>query len=187
MSSSRIIIALTVFATFVFNASSEVSVMVFSKDEALHEKNISKPRIFIKNTGTEPIRNFYYLYFFTVENGKTPVIEDYYTPNESVSLEYLGYNRYAVRYDYHGVTLYPGQVLPDPNGNVIGIHYPNWEPFCKEDDKSFNFSSELVPNREIAVFSEDGYRIDKRTSHHRRGKRINRHENSINIDIDVYQ
>jgi len=140
----------------------QVSVTAFSKEDALHEKNISKPRIFIKNTGTVPVSDFYCLYFFTAENGKTPVIEDYYTPYEYVSLKYLGNNRYAVRYDFKGVTLMPGQIFPDPNGNAIGIHYPGWEPLCKQNDESQNFSSDFVPNQNIAVFSSNGVKIKQR-------------------------
>jgi hypothetical protein len=153
-------LALSTIVFFSFSSVAQISVMAFSKDEGLNEKNISKPRIFIENTGSVPISDFYYYYYFTTEDGYTPVLENYYTPNQRVSLEYLGHNRYAIRYDCSGVTLYPGAVFPDPNGNVVGIHYQGWEPLSKCNDRSFNYSSDFSPNGNIAVFTADGYQIN---------------------------
>ena len=66
-------------------------VKVFSYDEALSQNDCSKPRTLITNySSTQSISNFYYYYYFTVENGKSPVLEDYYTPNSVVSLESTG-------------------------------------------------------------------------------------------------
>ena len=48
-----------------------VSVKVFSRDEALRELNISKPRIYIQNTGTEPVSGICYYYYFQTENGNS--------------------------------------------------------------------------------------------------------------------
>lgn len=189
MSTPKITLISMFLIMFVFNANSEVSVMVYSKDEGLHENNISKPRLIIENTGTEPVSDFYCLYYFTAENENTPVVEDYYTPDGSVSLHYLGHNRYAVRYDFHGVTLQPGEIYPDPNGNVIGIHYSNWEPLCKSNDKSFNFSSDFAPNRNIAVFCrDDRVSCEHRVYHKRTARKVYRkkpREVSIKVDIDM--
>jgi hypothetical protein len=151
--------AIVLIFSLIYSASSEMSVTVYSKDEGLHERNLSKPRIFIENTGTVPISDFYYLYYFTAEDGKTPVLDDYYTPNESVSLLCLGHNRYAVQYDFTGVSLYPGQIHPNTSGNVIGIHYQNWEPFWKRNDVSFVFSDQFTQNNNIEVFSAQGQLI----------------------------
>jgi hypothetical protein len=161
--------------------------MAFSKDEGLHEKNISKPRIIIENTGSVPISDFYYYYYFTSENGYTPILENYYTPNQRVSLEYLGHNRYAVRYDCSGVTLYPGAVFPDPNGNVVGLHYPGWEPLSKCNDRSCNFSSDFTPNGNITVFSADGYPISGQGYCEQKVHKIYNaipEQASVRIDID---
>lgn len=177
------------FISLVQNVSSEVSVMVYSKDEGLHEHNISKPRIVIENTGTEPVSDFYCLYYFTTENGKLPVIEDYYTPNGSVSLLHMGHNKYAVRYDFSGVTLYPGETFPSSDGNVIGIHYPNWEPLCKENDLSCSLSSDFVPNHNIPVIFNNERVYCERQIHHKHTKKKvppkRASQVSINVDIDL--
>lgn len=181
----------TVVAMFFFNVSAEVSVMVYSKDEGLAEKTISKPRIFIENTGTEPVSDFSCLYYFTAENGNVPVIEDYYTPNESVSLQYLGHGRYAVRYDFYGVTLQPGEIFPNESGNVIGIHYQNWEPLCKGNDESFNFSGDFAPNWNIPVFYSEGrvscgYEDYNKHERHKACRKEPR-QVSFKVDIDLHR
>lgn len=86
----RILLVLLTLLLFVQNSFSGISVRVFSRDEALYENNISKPRLYIENIGTEPISNFYCYYYFTKETGKTPVLEDYHTPSSSVSMTGIG-------------------------------------------------------------------------------------------------
>jgi hypothetical protein len=81
-----------------------VSLRVFSKDEGLYENNISKPRFYIQNFGTEPLSDFYCYYYFTIENGKQPQAEDFYTPDASISFEDLGSSNYRVNSSF--------QVLP---------------------------------------------------------------------------
>jgi hypothetical protein len=178
-----------ILALFAFCASAEVSLIAYSKDDGLNEQNISKPRIFIENNGTEPVSDFSFFYYFTADNNRRPVLEKYYTPDESVSLVYFGHNKYAVRYDCYGVTIYPGEVFPDPNGNVVGIHYENWEPMRKDNDPSFNFSNDFQPNRNIAVqFSRHGNVREKR-SDSRSEKHIERSRNgnkaTVKVDIEV--
>jgi hypothetical protein len=135
----------------------EISLTAFSREEALHERNISKPRIVIKNTGTRPVHGFSFLYYINAENGFNPIIDNYYTPGAQISLEYYGRGSYAVRYDVPGVTLYPGESYPNESGCVFGIHYPGWEPFFKNNDQSCNFSEMLVQNPEITIYSAGGY------------------------------
>jgi hypothetical protein len=147
-------IALLSLATILPAATqAEVSLTAYSKEEALHERNVSKPRIVIQNTGTRPVHGFSFLYYITTENGSRPVVDNYYTPGAQVSLEKYGHGSYAVRYDVPGVTLYPGESYPDDNGCVVGIHYPGWEPLFKRNDQSCNFSNTLVYNPEIQVFA----------------------------------
>lgn len=178
-----LIVSLLAFASNVF---SEISALVYSKEDALHEKNISKPRIYIENTGNEPISDFYYLYYFTTENGLKPIVENYYTPNQSISLVHLGADKYAVRYDCNGITLQPGEIFPGPDGNCIGIHYSKWEPLIKRNDRSNNFSKRFQPNEKIAVFLSD----QPKHNHYHKNRAKREHDNksggtSVNVDIRV--
>ncbi|MDG5817086.1 VWA domain-containing protein [Chitinispirillales bacterium ANBcel5] len=134
------------------------AIEVYIKDEGLHENNIVKPRMYLKNTGDVPISGFTVCYYFTAEEGKTPILADYHTPYSTLSLTHLGGNDYRVDYSY-SVTLEPGQMLPDQSGNVIGIHYDNWAPMNKLNDFSNPGSSEFIATDRIAVFSNDGVLI----------------------------
>ncbi len=104
-------------------AEADVSLRVFTKDEGLYENNISKPRFYIQNFGNVPLSNFYCYYYFTVEEGKTPIVEDYYTPDASITLEDLSDGNYRVKFFFSGITINPGQTLPNPDGEIIGLHY----------------------------------------------------------------
>lgn len=114
----------------------DVSLRVFSKDEGLYENNISKPRFYIQNFGTEPLSNFYCYYYFTIENGKQPQVEDFYTPDASISFEDLGNCNYRVKFLFSGITINPGQILPNPDGEIIGLHYTDWSLWDKTNDYS---------------------------------------------------
>jgi hypothetical protein len=137
-------------------AFSSVAVRIYSKQEGLNETSISKPRIYIRNIGTEAVSNFYYYYYFKVENGMTPFVEPYYTPDCAVTLENKGNGLYAVKFSYNSISLQPGQILPNPDGNVIGVHYSDWSTFLKENDPSFVSSDVFVQNQNIPVYKSDG-------------------------------
>jgi hypothetical protein len=80
-------------------AEATVSVKIFSLDEAMSNSNLSKPRIYVQNTGTETINDFTYRYFITPEGSYTPLIDPYYLPNSTVALVPYGggfYVQYTV-------------------------------------------------------------------------------------------
>ncbi len=168
--------SLTTFLSATINA--EISLTAYSKEEALHERNVSKPRIVIQNTGTRPVHGFSFLYYIKTENGSTPVVDNYYVPNARISLEQYGHGSYAVRYDVSGITLYPGESYPDDNGCVVGIHYPGWEPLVKRNDRSYNFSDILVYNPEISVYTNE-------RSRPMRGRYAPHSTHSTNATIDI--
>jgi hypothetical protein len=144
------LISLTILLPAAIQA--EVSLTAYSKEEAIHERNISKPRIVIKNTGTQPAHGFSFRYYINSENGNAPIVDNYYTPGAQISVEYYGRGCYAVLYEVPGVTLYPGESYPNESGCVFGIHYPQWEPLIKHNDLSCNFATELSYNQEIDVY-----------------------------------
>lgn len=137
------------------------AVKIYSLEESGDTK-LSQPRIYIENLSSSvPISNFYYYYYFTVENGKTPAPpEDYYTPNSIPTLESLGNGNYRIKYTFLGVTIQPGEILPNTNGNVIGIHYTDWSEMDKTNDHSNNLSSTFALNPNIPAFLADGTPIN---------------------------
>ncbi|MDR0305963.1 MAG: cadherin-like beta sandwich domain-containing protein [Chitinispirillales bacterium] len=151
--------ALFTLITLFSIVNAQYAVRVYSKHESIQELNVSRPRIFVENTGTETIRDFYYYYYFTVENGKVPTVERYYAPNCYVNIEDLGNGDYRVKYDYRNVNFNPGDILPDVQGNVIGLRYLDWSSWDKSNDYSFDNSSEFRQNGKIPVFLADGTQI----------------------------
>ncbi len=148
-------ISILIFSLLQF-AEADISLRVFTRDEALYENNISKPRFYIQNYGTVPLSNFYCYYYFSTDDSKTPQAEDYYTPDASISLENLGSGNYRVKVLFSGITINPGQTLPDPEGVVIGLHYTDWSAWDKNNDYSNTRTSSFALNGKIPVYSSSG-------------------------------
>lgn len=129
---------------------------VFSKDEGLTETNICKSRVFIQNASAVKISQFTVHYYFTVENGKAPVLEQYWVPGSTVTLNKINAILYEIRYCFSGELAAGGAVLPDATGNAAGIHYSDWSAFVKTNDFSFPNSSTFVRNGNIAVTDNAG-------------------------------
>jgi hypothetical protein len=140
-------------------ASAVVSLRVFSKDEGPIENSLSRPRFYIQNFGTEPLSNFYCYYYFTTEQSKTPILEDYYTPDATITLENLTNGNYRVRIDFTGITINPGQTHPNPDGEVIGLHYGDWSAWDKTNDFSNTGLTSFTLNGNIPVYSLGGVLI----------------------------
>lgn len=124
---------------------------VHSFDEVLHENNISKPRIYVKNTSSRPLSNFKVYYYFSTEDEKTPVLEDYYTPDCDVYLDSLGEGDFKIIYDYTGFILHSGAITPNTGGNSVGLHYPDWSVLDKSNDYSNNYCTSFLLNEKIVV------------------------------------
>ena len=141
-----------------------ISLRVFSRDEGLTENNIAKPRIYIQNLGTESISDFYCYYYFTTEQNRRVVLDDYYTPDASITLEELSNGNYRVKFSFTGVTLDVGQILPNTGGQAIGLHYSDWSAWDKTNDMSNTGLSTFALNENIPVYSSTGELLYGNTS-----------------------
>jgi RHS repeat-associated protein len=128
-----------------------VAVEVHSMEERMGDNNISIPRIYIKNTGTETINNFTYRYFFTTENGAAPTVEPYYIPNAQIMLVPTG-SGYYVQYSVTDANLAPGGLLPNSSGNAVGLYYNDRTQWDKTNDFSNLQNSEFLINQNISVY-----------------------------------
>jgi hypothetical protein len=138
---------------FLINVQASQIVRILMKDEGAYEQNLTKPRIIIKNVGTESISNFMYFFYFTVDTNRTPVIEPWYIPYSAVTLEKLSSQLYRIKYDFSGVTLLPGALLPDAGGNIIGMHYADFSmAWNKADDFSYINSAVFIEDPNIPVY-----------------------------------
>jgi hypothetical protein len=128
------------------------SAKVYMLDEGMSETNISKPRIYIENNGATTLTDFVYYYYFTVEGAKTPVLEDYYSPECEVSLEQVNVDVYRLKYQITGANLAPGALLPGSAGNVIGLHYNDWSDWNKTNDYSNSLTSTFSQSTKIPLY-----------------------------------
>lgn len=108
------------------------------RDEATgRDKNIkSKVRMLLKNPSANAWSNFKAKYYFTTENGKTPVLNDWSSPNSTLSLLNLGSDQWAVVLDYNGYALNPGESIPEDSEDFFGLKYSDNSSFNKSNDFS---------------------------------------------------
>lgn len=133
------------------------SVEVYSRDEAYTGGTIneSKPRLYVTNMGTEDITDITVYYHFTVEDSKTPVLEDYYTPGVTPYLEDVGDGNWRIRFDFRSIVITPGQSSPDLSGLSVGLHYSDYSAWDYENDYSNPASSSFSQNTNIELFLDD--------------------------------
>ena len=131
-------------------------ISVYSRDEALTEGNMSKPRIFIQNTGAGELSQFTLHYYFTADQGKIPMVDQYWVPGSSVSLHQINGSLYEIQYYFDGEIGSSGAILPDMTGNVVGIHNSDWSNIDKSNDFSFSNNSTFVRNANIVVTNSGG-------------------------------
>lgn len=132
------------------------SVEVWYKDQEL-SANYLRPQIILKNTGSVPLSDFVYDYHFCTEGGKQPMLDPWYTPLPKVHLEALGGFCYKVRYEFPGVTLLPGQEIPNNSGNAVGLHDKDWSNWDRSNDwSSANITSQFQKTTRIPVYDKWG-------------------------------
>jgi hypothetical protein len=127
------------------------SITVYAKDEGINESNIVKPRIYLRNTGVITIPRFDMRYHFTVENGKTPVLDVYYAPQCLVTLVDAGNGNYYINYHFECPNFGAGVILPDLSGCCVGIHYSDWSTFNKTNDYSNPGSGTFIQTDKIEI------------------------------------
>lgn len=148
-----LLLSLITMITAITSANAVKAVKVYSKENTLSQSNETKPSFYVKNTGDITISSYIVYYYFTTENDKTPVLNDWYTPNSTLSLEDLGNGDHRVKFDYDNVNLSPGQEIT-PSGNSWGLHFSDWSDWDKSNDYSNNLSSDFAENQKIVVYEQ---------------------------------
>lgn len=138
-----------------------VTPFIYTKDEGASEYNKTKIRMYLKNATSTPWNNFKLKYYFTADNGNTPWIDDYYTPNSTPTLEHLGSDQWAAILDFNGFTLDAGEMIAEnTGGEFFGLQYNNyWAYFNKGNDYSIPDGSKLTMKNNMAVFNNDNQLI----------------------------
>ena len=127
---------------------------VYSKMIGSHESNITKPRIYVKNTGTEPVSDFKVRYYFTEENGSA-IGEFWHNPYSSATVVQVDDINYYTEFDYADFALLADGVTPHLDGTSFGVHLSDWSEIDKIDDFSYIESTDFIENDNIAIFDKD--------------------------------
>lgn len=129
---------------------SSISVKAFSREESGSQTDLSTPRIYIQNTGTETINSFECFYYFSAV-GKQPVLDQNYTDGATVTVDTI-HGNYRVRFAVNGINLAANGIYPNSSGWSVGLHNSDWSTWDKTDDYSQNMNSTFVENNKILVF-----------------------------------
>lgn len=129
---------------------------VKTRDVNANTDNLLGLSVIPENTGDEPISDFRIRYYFSTENMKTPVLEQWYSQYATVRLVQTDDQQYAVEFDFTGTTIAPRSTLPINPDNVVGIHYPDWSPLNKA--KHFSNLTTVTPtlNSKVSLLSSTG-------------------------------
>jgi hypothetical protein len=150
---------------FVFDSTAQIQVLF--QDDGISSPEYFKPRVFIKKNNddvkssldlSQPI---FVSYFFSVENEKTPVLENWYSPNCDISLENIQKEHFRVILECDlssftwGETV--GELFPNEGGIAFGLHYDDWSTWSTENDYSWIESSSPIVNSKITLSNSRAY------------------------------
>jgi hypothetical protein len=127
---------------------------VSMRDQTLGSNQQTQPRFYVQNTGSVALSNLVMKYYFTVEAGKTPVIENYFmSPYCTGTLVNISGNSWCAKVTFSG-TLAAGGRIPSSDGLNFGLHYSNWETVWNQgNDFSQPSSGSYVLNGKVAIFN----------------------------------
>lgn len=131
----------------------------FTVDQSISSNYEVRPEIALYNSTSSTLSNFTANYYITVENGKTPVVQDIATPNMNVSMVQVSGNLWAAKMNYSGISLAPGQRIPTSGtGDLFKIKYSDGSRFNKSNDYSQPNEPSLSNSgtNRISVFNSSG-------------------------------
>jgi len=100
------------------------------------ENNFAKIRLYVKNEGKIALNHFDFSIEITAENGLQPILDTWYIPNTTYTIEQKNDSAWAFHFSTKGVSLEPNSVFPSYDGISFGIHYSNWAGVNTQNDYS---------------------------------------------------
>lgn len=138
------------------SGSPDADLKVYTLDQTLGNNQQTQPRFYIRNDGDTPLSNYSMRYYFTVENGQTPVFESYYMPSYcTASIEQVSGDVYCVLLTFNN-TLEAGGRIPqaENDGFNFGLHYQNYTNVWNQgNDFSQPSGNNFTLTDKVAVFN----------------------------------
>lgn len=126
-------------------------VKIYSKSQS--ENNYGRYRVYAKNEGKLPVTHFNFDVEISVENGKTPLVDEWYLPNVSQNLERNDSNVWILHFYVQNINLEAGEVYPNESGFSFGIRYEDFSRFDISNDYSLrDVENEFEVNDKIPVY-----------------------------------
>ena len=109
--------------------------------------------VYAKNEGNVSVSSFSFDMEFTTENGKIPVVEAWYNPNATYTLEQKNSNTWILHFNVSGINFAPNTYFPNTSGFSFGIHYNDWSNVNASNDYAFaDVGSNYGVNTKIPVY-----------------------------------
>lgn len=115
-----------------------------------------RPRIIIRNFGSQALSDFVYYWYFRTESGMVPIVTPWFPDSVRPALEALGAGNYRLRFNYSGFTLPPQTDLPTPDGSVTGIALPGYPSWDKSTACSYMSGTTFQPDSAILIYDRNG-------------------------------
>lgn len=120
-----------------------------SYGQANHEKFY----VYAKNEGNVSVSSFNFDMEFTTENGQTPIVDIWYMPKATYTLEQKSSNKWILHFNVSGINFAPNTYFPNSTGFNFGIHYGNWSNMNVANDYAFaDVGSSYGVNKKIPVY-----------------------------------
>jgi PKD repeat protein len=148
------ILPFVLVAFFMTNVFAAVSVTMMMKDNSSTGRNKSFTYI-QNNVGSDTLKNFYWYYYFTTEDTKTPKINSNFNYQCVLSIDSLGNKNYRVKFlPNSSVVVAPGARFPSAASAADGEPcelYTDWSSWDTSNDYSHISSTSFVENKKNPV------------------------------------
>lgn len=131
-------------------ATPQVDVQI--RDENPGDLTWIRPRLLVKNTGTQVLTRLDLELPLVLDAGKEVEIANWYAPNCRTSLLRDSETQGRLRYECTGLSLQPGEILPNLGGAVVGVRYLDGSLWNRQEDPFVRtWTTDFQPTTTIVV------------------------------------
>ncbi|MEN9352806.1 MAG: hypothetical protein RL318_131 [Fibrobacterota bacterium] len=131
-------------------ATPQVEIQI--RDENPGDLTWIRPRLLVKNTGAQVLTRLTLELPLVLESGKEVEVANWYAPDCRTSLLRDSQTQGRLRYECTGLSLQPGEILPNLGGAVVGVRYADGGLWNRQDDPFVRtWTTDFQPTTTIIV------------------------------------